>query len=259
MKFDVNDLPSGGIPYALKSIDVQPFRPRHMPYISEAILAENNGPLIEAVGMVMDFDVNQLTDGDFYYILTWLRFHSRDIPIYATWDCEGTLFRRKDTGAVYSIDDIDEMVVQWEKAKGTEAEATMEDPQKIEFEDIPCTHSNRIPTKFEDFHIMRMSDVPLDDRLDYPRVRHMVEFMDLVRENRFTKVIGPVRYIKDGFNLRAKLEIVDELEDMSLFDAASRAHFDYEHGVLQRITKKCEVCGTTHDFNVTIDAQSFFV
>lgn len=105
----------------------------------------------------------------------------------------------------------------------------------------------------------RMSDVPLDDRLDYPRVRHMVEFMDLVRENRFTKVIGPVRYIKDGFNLRAKLEIVDELEDMSLFDAASRAHFDYEHGVLQRITKKCEVCGTTHDFNVTIDAQSFFV
>lgn len=259
MKFDVNDLPSAGIPYAVKSIDVQPFRPRHMPYISEAIAEENSAPLIEAVGMVMDFDVNQLTDGDFYYILTWLRFHSRDIPVYAEWDCEGTLFQRKDNGKIYNLDDIDEMVVQWEKAKGTEAEATMEDPQTIELVDIDCTAHNKVPVTFEDFKIMRMSDKPLDDRLEYPRVRHMVEFMSLVVENRYTKIIGPVRYIKEGFNLRAKLEIVDEMDDMSLFDAASRAHFEYEHGVLQRVTKKCPVCGSTHEFNVTIDAQSFFV
>lgn len=259
MKFDVNDLPSAGIPYAVKAVDVQPFRPRHMPYISEAILSRNNAPLIEAVGMVMDFDVNQLTDGDFYYILTWLRFHSRDIPIFAEWDCGGTLFRRADNGVVMTIAEIDEMVVQWENAKGTEAEETMENPQNIEFEDIDCTHHNKIPTTFEDFRIMKMSDTPIDDRLDYPRVRHMVEFMDLVQENRFTKIIGPVRYIKEGFNLRAKLEILDEMDDMELFDVASRAHFEYEHGILQRITKKCERCGTTHEFNVTIDAQSFFV
>lgn len=259
MKFDVTDLPSGGIPYAVKSIEVQPFRPRHMPYLSEALMMENLAPLIEAVDQVMDFDAYQLTDGDFYYFLTWLRFNSRDIPMYATWECTGTMFRRKDTGEIMSIVAIDELMVQWENAKGTEAAATMTDPMLLEFDELECGSVNKEIVTFDDFKILRMNDTPLDPRLEYPRVATMVEFTELVKDKRFTKIIGPTRYIKDGFNIRAKLDIVDSLEDMDLFDAASRAHFQHEHGIMQDIKKRCPQCGSTHDFSVTIDASSFFV
>lgn len=260
MKFDVTDLPSGGIPYAVKHIEVQPFRPRHMPFLSEALMSENSAPLIEAVGQVLvDFDVNQLTDGDFYYILAWLRFNSRDIPMYAPWECTGTMFRRKDTGEILSLDKIDELVEQWEKAKGTEAEATTVNPNELEYEDLTCGKENKEIVTFDDFKILRMSDAPLDPRLEYPRVRHMVEFVELVKEKRYTKIIGPTRYLKDGYSLRHKLEIVDSMEDMELFDAASKAHFEFEHGILQHVLKKCPQCGSTHEFVVTISAQSFFV
>jgi ribosomal protein S27AE len=259
MKFDVNILPSAGIPYAVKTIDVSPFRPKHMPFISEAIMLGNNAPLIEAVGMVMDFDVNQLTDGDFYYFLTWLRFNSRDIPMTADWKCEGTLFRRVDTGEMHTVVTIDEMVEQWEKAKGTEAEAHMVDPRSLEFEDVDCDAENSLPVGFEDFRVKQMPNIELDPRLDYPRVRHMVEYLELVQDRRYTQIIGPVRYIKEGFTLREKLEIVDAMEDMELFDKASKAHYDLEHGLMQRVVKQCPKCGTTHYFATMIDAQSFFV
>ena len=259
MKFDVNTLPSRGIPYAVKSIDVQPFRPRHMPYISEAIMLGNNEPLIEAVSMVMDFDTYQLTDGDFYYFLTWLRFNSRDIPMTADWECEGTMFRRVDTGEVMSVDAIDELILQWENAKGTEAAATMVDPHELDFEDVDCGHVNKQFVTFEDFRVKQMPNIELDPRLDYPRVRHMPEYLELLQDRRYTKIIGPTRFIKDGFTLKEKLQIVESMEDMELFDKASRAHFELEHGVMQGLKKKCAKCGTLHDFATTIDAQSFFV
>lgn len=259
MKFDVNDLPSAGIPYAVKTIDVQPFRPKHMPYISEAIMLGNNKPLIEAVGMVMDFDANQLTDGDFYYFLTWLRFNSRDIPMNADWTCEGTMFRRVDTGELHTVDSIDELVEQWEKAKGTEAEEHMVNPNELEFENVDCGSVNSIPVTFEDFRVKQMPNIELDPRLDYPRVRHMPEYLELVQDRRYTQIIGPVRYIKDGYTLRDKLDIVDQMDDMELFDKASRAHYELEHGLMQQVTKKCPKCGTVHYFATMVDAQSFFV
>ena len=259
MKFDVNTLPSRGIPYAVKFIDIEPFRPRHMPYISEAIMLGNNAPLIEAVNQVMEFDAYQLTDGDFYFFLTWLRFNSRDIPMTADWECEGTMFRRVDNGDVLSVETIDEMIVQWENAKGTEAEATMVNPYEMELEDVDCGHTNKQFVTFEDFRIKQMPDIELDPRLTYPRVRDMPEYLELLQDRRYTKIIGPTRYIKDGFTLKDKLRIVESLDDMELFDKASRAHFELEHGVMQGLKKKCEKCGTLHDFATTIDALSFFV
>lgn len=259
MKFECPKLPSRGIPYAVKEINVAPFRPVHMSFISEAIYARNNAPLIEAVGQVMDFDVKQLTDGDFYYILAWLRFNSRDLPIYSDWECGGVYFTRADDDKEYTIADIDQMVEQWELAEGTEAQAEMEDPRTINFIENDCHHHNKVEVKFEDFSIKYMSEAPLDPRLDYPRVVHMVEYVGLREENRYKKLIGPVRYIKEGQTLHAKLTATLEADSMELFDMAARANFEYEHGILQRVYKSCERCGIDHAFDVAIDAHSFFM
>lgn len=259
MKFDSSNLPSRGIPYAVKSIEVSPFRPKHLPYISEAIFMENSAPLIEAVGQVMDFDVKQLTDGDFYYILTWLRFNSRDLPIFAEWDCGGIVFERKDNGQILTMEDIDNMWAQWDAAKGTEAEEHMEDPAKIEMIELDCDQYNKQDVVFEDFTTKQMDETPIDPLLDYPRVAHLVEYLELGQEKRNKKIIGPVRYIRAGRTLHEKLNGALESTDMELFDKASRAHFTYDHGIIQRVNKACTRCGLEHPFDVTIDAHSFFI
>lgn len=259
MKFDSSNLPSRGIPYAVKSIEVNPFRPKHLPFISEAIFMENSAPLIEAVGQVMDFDVKQLTDGDFYYILTWLRFNSRDLPIFAEWDCGGIVFERKDTKQILTMADIDNMWAQWDAAQGTEAEQHMEDPRKIEMIEMDCDQYNKQDVVWEDFVTKQMDETPIDPMLDYPRVAHLVEYLELGQEKRNKKIIGPVRYIRAGRTLHEKLNGVLEGADMELFDKASRAHFTYDHGIIQRVNKTCTRCGMEHPFDVTIDAHSFFI
>ncbi|AFH14589.1 hypothetical protein LU11_gp058 [Pseudomonas phage Lu11] len=260
MKFDSSNLPSRMIPYASKHIEVNPFRPKHMPYLSEAIYTKNHAPLIEAVGQVMDFDVMQLTHGDFFYILTWLRFNSRDLPIYADWECDGVLFKRKDTGGILNIAEIENMRKQFDEAQGTEAETLMEDPAKLILTEVDCTAHNHQFVTFEDFSVKEMDETPIDDALDYPRVRHLVEYLDLGSDKRYGKVIGPVAYIKEGKTLHERLTKLDRDEiDMELFDKASRAHFLYDHGIMQRVYKECPTCTSLYPFDAVIDAHSFFV
>jgi len=261
MKFDETNLPSRLIPYAVKSITAQPFRPMHLPYLSEAILTKNDAPLIEAVGMVIDFDVNQLTEGDFYHILTWLRFHSRDLPIFANWECDGVVFTREgdESGKIYTIADIDLMHEQWELAKDTEAQEHMENPFEIVFIEQDCEHYNEQFAQWGDFKMMQMDPEPLgDDRLDYPRVRDMVASKDLGTDVRTQKVLGPLRFIKEGRTMHERWANIEKI-DMELYDKAARASHKYNHGILQRIHKKCEKCGTSYPFDVSIDAHSFFV
>lgn len=259
MKFDHTNLPSLGIPYAVKSIEASPFRPLHLAMLSEAIFLDNKAPLIEAVGMAIDFDVRKLTEGDFYYILTWLRFASRDLPIFADWQCTGVVFRRADSDTVYTMETIDAMVTQWEAALGTEAQTLLENPHEIDFYEEDCDHENKQTVAFEDFQIQRMSEDAIDPRLDYPRVDQLVDYLDLGKDVRNKKIIGPVQYIKAGATLREKLNGALEATDMELFDLASRAHFKYAHGVVQRVYKKCERCGVEHPFDVMIDEHSFFI
>jgi len=260
MKFDNSNLPSRLIPYAVKTIEANPFRPLHLPYLSEAILTKNDAPLIEAVGMVIDMDVNQLTDGDFFYILTWLRFNSRDLPIYAEWECGGIVFKRAgdESGKIYTMEEIDTMAQQYHDARGTEAEGLMEDPSKIEWIEEDCDHYNKQDVEFADFEVKFMDESELDPRLDYPRVRDLVAYKELGSDVRNQKIIGPVRYLREGNTLHERLHSLEKI-DMELFDKASRAHFTFDHGILQRVYKKCERCGTEHPFNVNIDAHSFFV
>lgn len=260
MKFDSSNLPSRGIPYAVKTIEVNPFRPRHLPFLSEAILTKNDAPMIEAVGQVMDFDVNQLTDGDFYYILAWLRFYSRDLPIFCEWECTGIVFTREgdESGKLYTMEEIDSMTEQYFNARGTEAEAHMEDPSKITWLEQDCDEYNNQTVAFEEFTLKYMDESELDPALDYPRVRDLVAYKELGADVRNQKVIGPVRYLKEGKTLHERLNSLDNIE-MDLFDKASRAHFQFDHGVLQRIHKKCKKCGREHAFDVTVDAHSFFV
>lgn len=260
MKFDSSNLPSRGIPYAVKSIEVNPFRPRHLPYLSESILTKNDAPMIEAVGQVMDFDVYQLTDGDFYYILTWLRFFSRDLPIFCEWECTGIIFTREgDTsGKIYTMEEIDNMAEQYDAAKGTEAEEHMEDPSKIVFLEHDCDEYNNQTVAFEDFTVKYMDESELDADLDYPRVRDLVAYKELGADVRNQKVIGPVRYLREGKTLHDRLNSLDNIE-MELFDKATRAHFQFDHGVMQRVHKVCPRCGRAHAFDVNVDAHSFFV
>lgn len=255
MKFDASNLPSKTIPYAVKEFFVEPFRPKQLLKVSESIYKDDAAPLIAAVQEVCNIDVMSLTIGDFYYILAWIRFASRSIPINATWICTGSLFEYEQQR--YTLEQITQMSINYGQAEGTEAQEHMLDVDNTDFNIIPCEAHNDLPIAFEDFGVLELSGTITDPRLDYARVKHLAEFISLRNEPQYTALIGAIQYIKEGDTLLDKIRLVQD--DMDLLDAASRAYQECEHGVLQTLYKNCPVCGTPQAVYLVIDAKSFFV
>lgn len=258
MKFDSSNLPSRMLPYPVKEINVQPFRPRHLLKVSEAVMQQSLAPLIEAVSQVMDFDAYQLTDGDFYYVLTWLRFHSRNIPATAAWDCTGTIYERQDTGERVAYETIEQMIEQWDLAKGTEAQQHMVDPNTIQFAPFECGQHNNQPVTFADFECRYLDeDFVMPPEFDYPRVRHMVEYLEMLDDPTVARLAYPLRHIRKGNTLRERLDYVFDNDDMDTFDRAAAIAKQTEHGILQHIYKQCSACNVAHPFSMVVDASSF--
>lgn len=259
MIFDANTLPSKTIPYQVKQINVNPFRPKHLALLSKAIYLESMEPAIAAMQEVCDFDVNLLTPGDFYFFLTWQRFNSLKRPASAHWKCEGAACRRDGTGEIYTSDRIQLMIDNWKAAEGLPEQEKLEDPAKVHFNIGTCGKENNVQLSFADFETVFMPDVPLDSRLDYPRVMHMVEHAKLVEDPVYCKIAGPARWVAQGKTLQNKIDLLFEQEDMDLFEAAAFADANIVHGTSRLLKMRCPDCGHYHVFQTRVEPASFFI
>lgn len=252
-------LPSRTVPYQVKQINVNPFRPKQLGLLSKAVFLESMDPAIDAMQEVCDFDVRLMTPGDFYYLLAWQRFNSLKREVSANWECEGTAFRRVDTGEVYRNDRIVRITEGWNAAEGTPEQAQLENPNEIEFNAEYCGSYNIKPITFEDFTTVFLPETKLDPRLDYPRVMHMVEYDTLVVDPVYSRIAGPARWVAAGRTLKEKIDILFAQETMDLFEAAAQANATIMHGISRTLRKNCDKCGSSHTFQTSIEPASFFV
>lgn len=256
MKFDSSNTPSRMVAYPVKEINVLPFRPKQLPLISEAISINSMRPMIEAMQQVCDYDVFNLTLGDFFHILTWQRMQ-RKFPVEATWECEGVLYRRRDNGELLTEMQIAQMIEQWELAKDTEASTTMEDPNRIEFDSVACGDVNVRPLQFGDFDMLVLPDeVVLEPGIDFPRVKDLVEFTDMLSQPEHRKLAPTLLWIKGPESLLTKLHNIMDNDDDELFDRANNA-MKYEHGIRQHLMLPCPRCGFEHPFSYSVNPASF--
>lgn len=259
MIFDNNTLPSRTVPYQVKQVHVNPFRPKQLALLSKAIFLESMAPAIDAMQEVCDYDVNLMTPGDYYFLLGWQRFNSLKRPVVAPWECEGTKFIRQGTGEIYKAQRIVYMTEMWKAAEGTLEQKQLENPADLLLDLQYCGQNNIEQLQFSDFTTVFLPEVTLDPRLDYPRVRNMVEYDELVNDPLYHRIVGPARWVAEGRTLKDKIEILFAQEDMSLMEAAAEANATIAHGIGRQVSRDCSVCGSKHYFTTSIEPASFFV
>jgi hypothetical protein len=259
MQFDATTLPSRTIPYQVKLVEIQKFRPKQLSLLSKAIFLESMEPAIKAMQDVCNIDVNLMTPGDFYFLLAWQRFNCLSRGVSATWNCQGTLFRRAETNEIYTVDRINRMTESWIAAEGLPEQAQLENPDKVQLNASICNAYNVKALEFADFTTIFLPDVELDKRLDYPRVRHMVEYDKLVNDPTYGKIVGAARWVAEGSTLEQKIEVLFDQPDMDLFETAAAANATIVHGISRTVEKKCDTCGTTHSFATSVEPASFFI
>lgn len=261
MIFDHTNIPSKTLPYPVKQIEVVPFKPKQLALMSKAVMLDNFAPAVEAMGQSMtNLDVNDLTVGDFFFLLTWQRLNSlKRNPVMAKWTCPGTIFNDRANGTKYFPRDIKVLVDNWEAADD-EVRKTLIDPNDVMLDGYVCSHANYEPITMEDFRVLYLDDdIVLDQRLDYPRAETLAEFVDLQRNPDYGMLAEAGQWVRGKGSLLKRVQAMVDAEDTDLLEAACEANRDYRHGILRTITKPCTICGHNHEMTMVVDPKSFFL
>lgn len=253
--FDKTNLPSRTLPYQVKQFGMRPFLVPQIMQLSRAVALKTVAPMIEALDSVLDFDAHQLTDGDFYYLLSWQRLEAyKHSPLLAQWTCSSLVFQEQDgLKRVFTRDKLVQMVDEFDSASEEERE-NLEDPEKLILTSRQCGHKNSLPISMRDLDIVYLSDNDcLPERLDYPRVSTLADALAR-KDNPDTRmIVQAARWVREGRTLDEKMEVLTAQPDLSLLEQALRMSALSNHGVLRILTKHCEACGekSVHGYDVT--------
>lgn len=261
MIFDETNLPSVTRPYPVKQIDLREFRPKQLALMSKSVMLDDYQPAVDAMGQCMsNLDVNQLTTGDFFYLLAWQRINSlKRNPVYTNWECPGAVFVVRGTDEVLTPRSLQVMVENWESAD-EEARKELRDPDKIILDGDQCNHQNYTEVKMSDFSYVKLdADVVLDPRLDFPRCATLAEFVKLQRDPDVGMLAEAAQWIKHPGTLQERIQMLLDSEDTELLELACEANRDIKHGILRTFNKECVSCGHKHPLTFTIDPRAFFL
>lgn len=229
------------------------FKFKQLSKLSSAMTNKHLGQMVSALGdVVKNIDVNELTQGDFYYLLAYQRICAYSKPIYCHWKCRGDMYKDIDTNAMYTPHQIESLVKEYESADA-DVKATLPNPDAIKIETLVCDHSNSLPIVLDDLQIVFLEDIVLDERLDVPRANTLADANVLKNDPELGQIVPAAMWIKEGNTLADKIEVLKSQNDLKLFELALLASTTIHHGVRNRVDKKCTVCNTlsTHIFEIT--------
>lgn len=254
-------LPSRTLPYRVKEIEVELFKPRQIALMSKAVMLDDIQPAIDAMASVLKgLDISELTVGDFYFLLTWQRMNCfKQNPVVAQWSCPGTMFNDIDTNRKYTPLEVQTIVDNWEAAD-EEARYELTDPNKVHLDAYICQHMNTETLSFDDFSVVYLEeDTVLDQRLDYPRCDTLSDFIKLQSDPDYGIIADAAQWIRGSSNLRERINDLLSSDDNELMEVACQANRDIRHGILRSVVKSCASCGHKHALNFIIEPRSFFL
>lgn len=252
-------LPSGMIPYRFEKITMQNFGVKQLMLMSKAVATESWQPVIQALNSVIDVDVNLITDGDFYYLLACQRVEGYKIsPLQAAWKCEGTVFR--ESGGLertFTREQVRKIVKEYDEATDEERE-NLEDPETLTLISVQCNHHNANNLTLDDLYIVPLETKKLPEGLDFPRVDTLVDSLVARQDPENENVIQAARWIAQGETIDAKMDVLHEQKDLTLFESALQTEITVRHGISQVIVAKCTSCGQPAEHTFNIGPETFF-
>jgi hypothetical protein len=247
---DIGDLPTGFSPYSFDMMYIRPFSVMELNLLYNGMKAKRNGLdfIIRAVGMVVSCDVNELTDGDFEFVMAWLRLRSYPKgPLLVKWDCQKVNVVDSKTKIIYEGDDVTELTSRDLKLRGFELET--------------CNRENNEIVHNAKLNIISLDDANLtidNDLLDFPRIGTLNSYNVIVAEDKEHEYsAGLARWIKEGKTLDDKLKIVETL-DMVTYNRILECIKEYKHGIEENMELRCRGCDNRVPFTSRPDPLSFF-
>lgn len=246
---DIGNLPSNFVPYSFKSLYVRPLTVLELRLISKAAVLKEPQHLLRALDLVISEDIDQITIGDFYYLLMWLRIHSMPkTPYIIEWHCEEEsavdaegrriMYDDPEFGALISTGPV------------TYAPCRTHNSEIIHLTDVEIVS---VPDSIEALPDPEIAGVSLD----WPRVRDLASIQEAFQDPELRLIVGPAQWIA-GSSLAAKIAELEKQPDLQLFDYASAVNEQIVHGIRETTTLTCRGCGIKRPHTLALDALSFF-
>lgn len=250
---DMGALPSQFAPYAknspelrLKNLFVRPFELPELNLMSRAAKLNEITHLIRAVDLVISHPVHDLTIPDFYYVLAWLRTYSRpQTPYLAEWTCNQPFFEHKETrkALFYSMPDS-----EWPQTT-----QELHDNYDVSV----CGANNVFEVKLTNLTVtdLQPEDFELADGFDFPRVAHMQNIEDGLKDPEWALLVGGIQWIA-GATWADKVAKANKDPELVYLGMAINDKVNY--GVSESVKLPCNKCRHEHIHELELNAISFF-
>lgn len=245
---NIGDLPTGFTPYGFKELYVREFTLAELKllYIGMHSRTKPIEHIVRAVQHCCTVPVGELTDGDFEFLLAWLRMHSYPkAPLQVNWKCmkENLVYKKgRDfwRGPKLSLRDM--------ALKGIELEVC----QTNNVETVQAYRTKIVSLDDDDLYL------PYDD-IDFPRVATMSDFHMHVEENPHDRHMAEcARWVKKGSTFRAKMVYLLNMRDNDLYERIQECRKRYHHGVIEVMNLRCRVCDHRWEHQTAPHILSFF-
>lgn len=245
---DIGNLPSNFYPYNFGSLYIRPFNTKHLKLLSMAVVQKDIAYQIRAVDLAITQDVNELSIGDYFYILEWLKMYSTPkAPVVVTWSCPHQRLIHKETKEYIS-----------NAPDSLRAAAVTANPDDYDLE--PCSTSNSEILHFTDLSILQLPEEGWDglpEGFDFPRVKQLAEIREALKNPELNMLVGGAQWIA-GETLKEKFDLLDNQPDLEMFIKAQAINDTVVHGINEVATLHCRTCEAEHSYTITIDTLSFF-
>lgn len=241
---NIGALPSQFHGYEWNELFIRPFSVSDYGLISKAAVLGEMSHMVRAVDLVTTQDAADLTIGDFYYILMWLRVHSMPkTPLTVEWECGEQVLRHKETNEVIPNN------------------ADYEEPEdRSEYVLEPCDTLNT-----ESIHMVNIDIISLDEEkenvvlppgFDFPRARHIEGIAAALKDPETAMLVSAAQWFA-GKTLADRFAAM-RAGTMDDFDMAMALNEKYEHGVREITTLHCRRCRHEEPYIVNMTPLTFF-
>lgn len=249
-------LPSNYVPYNFTSEDLELnlMTGKELSLMSKAIIADDITYAVEAIGNVINVDVNELAIADFYALLLMARFKSMPhSPMEGNWICQGSVYRDIKTNVEYNHLQLQVMLKAFEKDPENNP-----DPDKIKVETVDCSHKNEKHVDLDDFEVLYLDEnITLPEGFDFPRVKILSSLLESFTDPEQCLLATAAQWIKEGDTVSDKIDIMNK-SPLTFYDELSKFNAANTFGMIQNVVKACDRCGTRQILSIQITPDMFF-
>lgn len=251
MKFELAELPSRGILVDKERFDhLEIKKPglTQLSLFSQAVSNNNPANFAEGISLLLNIPLTQLTIGDFYTVVTYLRCSSfKNTPLSLSWVCDGYWYTEGNSPELIKAPDARELI---QENTGTRL--------------IPhsCGHTNTQTFAYEDIAKVYLPETVEIDTSMYaiPHAGLYAEYVRLAQDAAMRELLPSIQWLREGKTLAQKLEWLKQQgeADLDIFDQASKYNEMYVHGTSNKLIGTCSKCGTQVAQKFELTAESFF-